>query len=269
MNSRLFSSKQNVESVLSRIKKNQDQSISNSQKMFDFIKRIENNDETHLYDIGQAVHSDPVYDIAQAEHSDPVYDIAQAKSSTPIYDLGQAPPSSEIIKSKSKLILVKLTKHNKTKKRETEQREEKKEEPIGNGLFTTDSWENLIEHFRETTGNIITISPMAGISNRLDGISFLKSVQGTPYYDDDLSDPNNIIYTLFGQVGDQNINDRFNKPLLQRAKQIYLYEVNPKNKKNKYTWYGEYKINGQPMPKQHKDINGIMRTIYLINLVKV
>ena len=143
------------------------------------------------------------------------------------------------------------------------------ETPVQAELFKTNSWEKLIEHFRETTGNTITISAMAGISNRLDGISFLKSVHGTSYYDDDLSDPNNIIYTLFGQEGDQNLNDRFNKPLLNRAKKIYFYSVNPKDKKNKYTWYGEYKINGPPSPKQHKDINGNMRIIYLINLIKI
>ena len=91
------------------------------------MKRMENIDETphyglgqaktvsQIYDIGQAEHSDPVYDIGQAEHSDPVYDIGQAKSSTPIYNLGQASPSPEIIKSKSKLILVKLTPENANK----------------------------------------------------------------------------------------------------------------------------------------------------------
>jgi hypothetical protein len=113
---RLNASKKNVDSILERIKKNQDASRENMQKMFRYIQgksqpqydlgQAEHPDPVYdigqanssspLYDLGQAKSGSPVYDLGQAEHPDPVYDIGQAKSGSPVYDLGQAKSGSPI-----------------------------------------------------------------------------------------------------------------------------------------------------------------------------
>ena len=89
---RLNTSRKNVSSILERIKKTQDASRANMQKMFRYIK----GESLQQYDIGQAENPDPVYDLGQAEHPDPVYDLGQAKSGSPVYDLGQAKSGSPI-----------------------------------------------------------------------------------------------------------------------------------------------------------------------------
>ena len=69
----------------------------------------------------------------------------------------------------------------------------------------------------------------AGINPRLKKkTTILKSVDNTYYYNDDLSDINNVKYTLFGHNADQNENEKkFNEPLLNKNKtqHIYLYRV--------------------------------------------
>ena len=76
----------------------------------------------------------------------------------------------------------------------------------------------------------------AGINPRIDKKTnaILKSVDDTYYYDDDMSDINNIKYTLFGHNGDQDVNEKkFNEPLLNKNKtqNIYLYRVKTNCKK--------------------------------------
>ena len=83
---RLNASKKNVDSILERIKINQDASRANMQKMFRYIQ----GKSSPQYDLGQAEHPDPVYDIGQAKSGSPVYDLGRAKSGSPVYDLGQA-----------------------------------------------------------------------------------------------------------------------------------------------------------------------------------
>ena len=98
--------------------------------------------------------------------------------------------------------------------------------------------------------------------------SILKSVDNTLYYDDDLSDENNVKYTLFGHNNDQDEKEkRFNEPLLNKEKteHIYLYRV--KNKK-KYIWYGKYKIIDKNT-KFHRGKNGIKRNIIILTLQKI
>ena len=86
----------------------------------------------------------------------------------------------------------------------------------------------------------------AGINPRVDKkTTILRSVDRTYYYDDDMSDPDNIEYTLFGHNGDQYEKEKmFNEPLLNKDKtqHIYVYRVNPDNKSGKYIWYGKYEI---------------------------
>jgi len=143
---RLAESKKNVAAILSRLQASQDQSRSNIQKMYEHIKRLENDEPGPAYDLGQEdrplyqdivqgrvsplyqdlgpmrLGSSPLYqDLGQAE---PVYqDLAQAE---PVYDLAEAHPSpavfEKIIKhlaDKSQVYsredLIKLTPENASK----------------------------------------------------------------------------------------------------------------------------------------------------------
>jgi hypothetical protein len=97
--------------------------------------------------------------------------------------------------------------------------------------------------------------------------TILRSVDHTYYYDDDLKDPNIVEYTLFGQEGDQDEDEkRFNEPLLNsnKTQNIYLYRV----KIDEYVWYGKYKIVDK-YEKLHIDKNYNERTIIVLVLNKV
>ena len=100
--------------------------------------------------------------------------------------------------------------------------------------------------------------------------AILKSVDDTYYYADNLDDPNNVEYTLFGQNGDQDEREpRFNESLLNQKKieHIYLYRVRPKSK-DKYMWYGKYIISGR-FVKRHMGRDGNMRNVIVLRLTKV
>ena len=101
--------------------------------------------------------------------------------------------------------------------------------------------------------------------------TILKSVDNTYFYDDNLSDPNNVEYTLFGHDGDQSEAEaRFNEPLLnpEKSEHIYLYRVSPLGKGQEYLWYGKYKIVGQTT-KAHQGKDHIMRNIIVLSLRKI
>ena len=112
----------------------------------------------------------------------------------------------------------------------------------------------------------------AGINFRKkEKTTLLKSVDNTYYYDDDMSDINNIQYTLFGHNGDQYENEKkFNEPLLNvnKTQNIYLYRVRKTGKKTEYIWYGKYEIIDKNI-KQHigKDYN--IRNIIILSLRKI
>ena len=113
----------------------------------------------------------------------------------------------------------------------------------------------------------------AGINPRVDKkTTILRSVGGTKYYDDDMSDIYNPKYTLFGHNGDQDENEKkFNEPLLNKNKteHIYLYRVVKKNgKTNGYLWYGKYEIVGTNS-KLHPGKDGIIRTIMVLSLKRL
>jgi hypothetical protein len=76
--------------------------------------------------------------------------------------------------------------------------------------------EGMEQHIKVTTG--CKPFPSAGINPRIkQKTTILRSVDNTYYYDDDLSDPNNIKYTLFGHNGNQDENEKkFNEPLLNK-----------------------------------------------------
>ena len=112
----------------------------------------------------------------------------------------------------------------------------------------------------------------AGINTRIaNKTTLLRSVDNTYYYKDDMSDINNPKYTLFGQIGCQDINEkRFNEPLLNKNKthHIYLYSVRKNGKKNEYLWYGKYEIDGKKRIL-HQDKNNNLRTIIVLSLKRL
>jgi hypothetical protein len=111
----------------------------------------------------------------------------------------------------------------------------------------------------------------AGINPRVQKkTTILRSVDDTYYYDDDMSDINNVKYTLFGHNGDQDENEKkFNEPLLNPDKthNIYIYRVK-KTTINKYIWYGKYEIIDKNI-KQHIGKDNIMRNIIVLSLKKM
>jgi len=113
---------------------------------------------------------------------------------------------------------------------------------------------------------------VADINQRIEKkTTILKSVDNTYYYDDDMSDINNIQYTLFGHNGDQyETEKKFNEPLLNinKTQNIYLYRVRKNGKKAEYIWYGKYEIIDKNV-KQHigKDYN--TRNIIVLSLRKI
>jgi hypothetical protein len=112
----------------------------------------------------------------------------------------------------------------------------------------------------------------AGINPRINKkTTILRSVDCTYYYDDDLSDIDNVKYTLFGHNGDQDENEKkFNEPLLNQNKtqNIYLYRVKKNGKKTEYIWYGKYDIIDKSI-KQHIGKDYIMRNIVILSLKKI
>jgi hypothetical protein len=112
----------------------------------------------------------------------------------------------------------------------------------------------------------------AGINPRISKkTTILKSVDDTYYYDNDLSDIDNVKYTLFGHNGDQDENEkRFNEQLLNKDKtrNIYLYRVKKNGNKNEYIWYGKYEIVDKNI-KQHIGKDKIMRNIIVLSLKRL
>jgi hypothetical protein len=68
----LDNSKNKVESILSRVKSNQAESRSNTQKMYEYKKRLDNKRYEPQYDLGEAPRDNPIYDIGQALSSETI-----------------------------------------------------------------------------------------------------------------------------------------------------------------------------------------------------
>jgi hypothetical protein len=129
-------------------------------------------------------------------------------------------------------------------------------------MQTFHSWAEIAEHCHLQT-HYHAFSG-AGICPRGASTCILKSVDHTPYYDDNLDNPENPKYTLFGRIGDQDIHEkRYNSKLIH-AQNIYLYR---KTYNKTYIWYGKYKIQNVT-PKHHQDINGQLRIIYIVSLIR-
>lgn len=112
----------------------------------------------------------------------------------------------------------------------------------------------------------------AGINPRINQqTTILKSVDDTYYYDDDMSDVNNVKYTLFGHDGDQDENEKkFNEPLLNenKTRHVYLYRVKKNGRTSEYVWYGKYQIVDKQV-KRHIGKNRNIRNIVLLSLTKI
>ena len=112
----------------------------------------------------------------------------------------------------------------------------------------------------------------AGINPRIkQHTTILKSVDDTYYYHDDMSDINNIKYTLFGHNGDQDENEKkFNEPLLNlnKTKNIYLYRVKKNCKRTEYIWYGKYEIIDKNT-ELHIGKDRVLRNIIVLSLKKL
>jgi hypothetical protein len=137
--------------------------------------------------------------------------------------------------------------------------------------FTKWNGPNGIKEFIENRTGCKPFSG-AGINPRIEQrTTILKSVDNTYYYDDDLSDVNNVKYTLFGHNGDQDENEpKFNEPLLNKNKtqHIYLYRVRQNGKQIEYVWYGEYKISSTNN-RQHIGKDYVVRNIIILSLTKI
>jgi len=94
-------------------------------------------------------------------------------------------------------------------------------------------------------------------------------VDDTDYYADDLTNPEEVLYTLFGPSGDQDESEKkFNEPLLnpEKTKHIYLYRVTKDT--DKYRWYGKYAIINKAS-HVHVGKDGCLRKIILLTMKKI
>ena len=129
-------------------------------------------------------------------------------------------------------------------------------------------WNDMKKHIYKITG--CKALAAQGIGIRLDQeTAILRSVDNYLCYDDNLSNINNINYTLFGHYGNQDENEkRYNEPLLNKnkIKNIYVYRVKYiTGKKKEYIWYGKYEIIDKNT-KLHIDKDNIERTIIVLFL---
>tara|TARA_Y100000816_G_C25613173_1_gene327822 strand:+ start:54 stop:494 length:441 start_codon:yes stop_codon:yes gene_type:complete len=143
-----------------------------------------------------------------------------------------------------------------------------------NNIITATKWsgENGMNQIIKDNARIMK-GPYTGAGinfKKKQKIAILRSVDNIDYYADNLNDPNNVEYTLFGHNGDQNEKEpRFNEPLLnsKKTEHIYLYRVRP-NLNKKYMFYGKYAISGRII-KQNRGVNGIMRNVIVLKLTKI
>ncbi len=128
----------------------------------------------------------------------------------------------------------------------------------------------LDEFCRQQTGCAPFSS--AGICPRREKkTTILRSVDDTHYYDDEMSSPALVRYTLFGPSGNQDRNEKkFNAPFLDPkvTEHIYLYRVSKEGKKTVWLWYGKYQMTGTS-EKQHVGKDGLQRNIILAHLTRV
>lgn len=103
-----------------------------------------------------------------------------------------------------------------------------------------------------------------GIRTYNNGTALIRSVENTAYYADKMLN-GGIAYTLRGNKGDQSLDDRENKRLMESGRRIFLLEV----RKKKWIWHGEYVYTGIYEELDHPDINGDVRKIYRIILKKI
>jgi hypothetical protein len=130
-------------------------------------------------------------------------------------------------------------------------------------MSTHIQWERMRD-FIETRTGVKFNTRSGGIDYRKNGnVAILKSVEGTFYYHDNLSNPNLVHYTLAGKIGDQT-ETRRNKSVLRPGTNIYLFEQNNRG----YGWYGKYIIVDKYVTR-HIGENRIMRNIIIVVLKRI
>jgi len=130
-------------------------------------------------------------------------------------------------------------------------------------MSTHVEWKKMNDFIETKTGvRFITIN--GGIDYHKNGnVALLKSVKGTDYYHDNLSNPNLVHYTLSGQIGDQTETKR-NKSVLRLGTNIYLFEQNIRG----YEWYGKYIIVDKYVTR-HIGRDKNMRNIIIVILRRI
>ena len=130
--------------------------------------------------------------------------------------------------------------------------------------MTIVSWQQIQNHTKEIGCNAFSGCGIKFYQNQK--TSILRSVDGTPYYDDDMSDPDNIKYTLYGPNNNQNKKEKkFNEPLLTKSEHIFVYR---KVQKGQYIWYGKYEIIDETS-KLWPGKDGNMRIIIILLLKRI
>lgn len=130
-------------------------------------------------------------------------------------------------------------------------------------MSTHVEWKKMNEFIEIKTG--VKFNPRSGgIDYHINGnVALLKSVEGTFYYRDNLSNPNLVHYTLAGQIGDQT-EKRRNKSVLRPGTNIYLFEQNMGG----YEWYGKYIIVDKYVTR-HIGRDENMRNIIIVILRRI
>ena len=130
-------------------------------------------------------------------------------------------------------------------------------------MSTHVQWETMNELIETKTG--VKFNTRSGVIDyRKNGnVAILKSVEGTYYYNDNLSNPDLVHYTLAGKIGDQT-ETRRNKSVLRLGTNIYLFEKNDRG----YSWYGKYIIVDKYVTR-HIGENRVMRNVIIIILKRI
>lgn len=99
-------------------------------------------------------------------------------------------------------------------------------------------------------------------------ICILKSEDDVSYYDDFIPEDSisSIQYTLYGQIGNQSINNEFNRNLLDynKTEKIFVY----KKTQDSWIWLGRYKIISLH-EKIHPDKFGKDRKVLYIKMKQI
>jgi hypothetical protein len=128
-------------------------------------------------------------------------------------------------------------------------------------------WADAANYIAQQTGR--RPFPSKGIIPYTNGNILLRSVEPTPYYADDLTQLDRVLYTAEGRVGNQSLRTCGNLAIQEKGRRIFLLEVTTEGRHTRWIWHGEYEFRGEIEEMQHPDMHNAMRTIYRFVLHKV